>query len=144
MDEHGPFTSIYLLKCVVHRFSVANCEKNHQRRPPKFQPPQRCPRNHGPHAAEAWRVRHVQPQVPRDLKATGVRRGEAQGGENGRPERRGAWKPPRIRDSMGFWWTCSVIFYGIWGDYRFFFLFLVILYGMIYDLERQPYSKLKI
>jgi hypothetical protein len=36
--------------------------------------------------------------------------------------------------------------YFLWdlGGIIVFFLFLVILYGMIYDLERQPYSKLKI
>ena len=38
-----------------------------------------------------------------------------------------------------------LFFMGFGGDYRIlFFLFLVILYGMLYDLERQPYSKLKI
>ena len=79
-------------------------------------------RHHGPHAAEAWRVRHVQPQVPSDLRAAGVvRGGKAQSRENGGPERRGATRgAPRIRDSF----LDFVGFYGVLLGLWDFMLFL--------------------
>ena len=75
------------------------------------------PRCHSPNTAEAWRVRHVQTQVPRDLQPTAARGTKAQGGENGGPE--GPLSAPaRIRDSMGFYGILWVFvgFYGFLWD----------------------------
>ena len=123
MDEHGPFTSIYLLKCVVHRFSVANCEKitrgDHQNssRP-----------NDAPGTTAHTQLRHGVcvtcsrrcPVISRP-RASAEERPRVERTEDLRDEGRGN------HQESGILWDFDglvlLFFMGFGGDYRFFFFF---------------------